>query len=129
VAAFPDAPVGLLGGGSYDRTPLLVATYDSAAIQAEALGNRYACLVFDECHHLPSPFTRVIAEFSWAPYRIARDFLIPAITHHTPVKEPHPLHPCGMKSTFSSPSQPAQLNLSIDKNRLFHLLHSALFPI
>jgi superfamily II DNA or RNA helicase len=70
LAAFPDATVGLLGGGSHDRTPLLVATYDSAAIQAEWLGNRYALLVFDECHHLPSAFTRVIAEYSLAPYRL-----------------------------------------------------------
>jgi superfamily II DNA or RNA helicase len=70
VAAFPDAPVGLLGGGSHDRTPLLVATYDSAAIHADTLGNRYALLIFDECHHLPSPFTRVIAEFSLAPFRL-----------------------------------------------------------
>jgi superfamily II DNA or RNA helicase len=70
LAAFPDAPVGLLGGGSHDRTPLLVATYDSAAIQADALGNYYALLVFDECHHLPSAFTRVIAESSLAPYRL-----------------------------------------------------------
>jgi superfamily II DNA or RNA helicase len=70
LAAFPDTPVGLLGGGSHDRTPLLVATYDSAAIQAEALGNHYALLIFDECHHLPSAFTRVIAEYSLAPYRL-----------------------------------------------------------
>ena len=70
LAAFPDAPVGLLGGGSHDRTPLLVATYDSAAIQVEALGNHYALLIFDECHHLPIPFTRVIAEYSLAPYRL-----------------------------------------------------------
>ena len=70
LAAFPDAPVGLLGGGAHDRTPLLVATYDSAAIYAEALGNQYALLVFDECHHLPSEFTRVIAEYSLAPYRL-----------------------------------------------------------
>jgi superfamily II DNA or RNA helicase len=70
LAAFPDAPVGLLGGGAHDRTPLLVATYDSAAIQAEALGNRYALLIFDECHHLPGAFTRVIAEYSLAPYRL-----------------------------------------------------------
>jgi superfamily II DNA or RNA helicase len=70
LAAFPDAPVGLLGGGSHDRTPLLVATYDSAATAAEALGNHYALLVFDECHHLPSAFTRVIAEYSLAPYRL-----------------------------------------------------------
>src|SRR5919199_602775 len=70
LAAFPDAPVGLLGGGARDSTPLLVATYDSAAISAEALGNKYALLVFDECHHLPGEFTRVIAEYSLAPYRL-----------------------------------------------------------
>jgi superfamily II DNA or RNA helicase len=70
LAAFPDASVGLLGGGSRDSTPLLVATYDSAAIHAETLGNKYALLVFDECHHLPSDFTRVIAEYSLAPYRL-----------------------------------------------------------
>jgi superfamily II DNA or RNA helicase len=70
LATFPDVPVGLLGGGSHDRTSLLVATYDSAAIQADALGNHYALLIFDECHHLPSAFTRVIAESSLAPYRL-----------------------------------------------------------
>ena len=69
-AAFPNAEVGLLGGGSRDRTSILIATYDSAAIHAEALGNRYALLVFDECHHLPTDFYRVIAEYSIAPYRL-----------------------------------------------------------
>ncbi|WP_346290466.1 DEAD/DEAH box helicase [Sphaerothrix gracilis] len=69
-AAFPDVAVGLLGGGSRDRTPILVATYDSAAIHAETLGNQYALLICDECHHLPSDFNRVIAEFSIAPYRL-----------------------------------------------------------
>ena len=68
--AFPDAEVGLLGGGSRDRTPILVATYDSAAIHAETLGNRYALLIFDECHHLPTDFNRVIAEYAIAPYRL-----------------------------------------------------------
>jgi superfamily II DNA or RNA helicase len=70
VAAFPDVEVGLLGGGSRDRTPILVSTYDSAAINAETLGNQYALLVFDECHHLPSEFNRVIAEYAIAPYRL-----------------------------------------------------------
>ncbi|BAS56650.1 type III restriction enzyme res subunit [Leptolyngbya boryana NIES-2135] len=69
-AAFPDTEIGLLGGGSRDRTPILVATYDSAAIHAETLGNQYALLVFDECHHLPSDFNRVIAEYAIAPYRL-----------------------------------------------------------
>ncbi|MGB3299683.1 MAG: DEAD/DEAH box helicase family protein, partial [Phormidesmis sp.] len=66
-AAFPGVEVGLLGGGSRDRTPILVATYDSAAIYAEDLGNQYALLICDECHHLPSDFHRSIAEYSIAP--------------------------------------------------------------
>jgi hypothetical protein len=70
LAAFPDASVGLLGGGAHDHTPLLVATYDSAALYAETLGNRYGLVIFDECHHLPSEFSRVIAEYSLAPYRL-----------------------------------------------------------
>lgn len=69
-AAFPGVEVGLLGGGSRDRSPILVATYDSAAIYAESLGNQYALLICDECHHLPSDFHRSIAEYSIAPYRL-----------------------------------------------------------
>jgi superfamily II DNA or RNA helicase len=70
ITTFPDAEVGLLGGGSRDRTPILVATYDSAAIHAESLGNRYALLICDECHHLPTDFNRVIAEYAISPYRL-----------------------------------------------------------
>jgi len=70
LAAFPDAPIGLLGGGSKEFTPLTLATYDSTAIYAEQLGQSYGTLIFDECHHLPSDFTRAIAEFSIAPYRL-----------------------------------------------------------
>ncbi len=69
-AAFPEAEVGLLGGGSKDETPVLIATYDSAAIFAEKLGNRYGLLIFDECHHLPGDFVRTVAEYSLAPYRL-----------------------------------------------------------
>ncbi|PNY80450.1 DEAD/DEAH box helicase family protein [Deinococcus koreensis] len=70
VAAFPDASVGLLGGGSHDETPILVSTYDSAAIHAEELAGRYALAVFDECHHLPGDFTRVVAQMLLSPYRL-----------------------------------------------------------
>ena len=70
LAAFPDVEVGLLGGGSRDRTPILISTYDSAAIHAETLGNLYALIVFDECHHLPTDFYRPIAEYAIAPYRL-----------------------------------------------------------
>ena len=69
-AAFPDIELGLLGGGSRDRTPILIATYNSAAIHAETIGNKYAFLIFDECHHLPTDFFKVIAEFAIAPYRL-----------------------------------------------------------
>ncbi|NEP51583.1 MAG: DEAD/DEAH box helicase [Moorea sp. SIO3C2] len=69
-AAFPDVEVGVLGGGSRDRTPILIATYDSATIHAETLGNRYALVIFDECHHLPTDFYKVIAEYAIAPYRL-----------------------------------------------------------
>ncbi|MGB0386917.1 MAG: DEAD/DEAH box helicase family protein [Ardenticatenaceae bacterium] len=78
VGVFPDLNVGVLGGGdrdgiSPDNDPpvdLLISTYTSAAIHAERLGNRYAFIVFDECHNLPTDFYRVIAEFSIAPYRL-----------------------------------------------------------
>ena len=70
LAAFPDAEVGLLGGGSRDKTPILIASYDSAAIYAESIGNKYGLIIFDECHHLPTDFHRVIAEYSIAPYRL-----------------------------------------------------------
>ena len=69
-AAFPDADLGLLGGGSKDESSVLISTYDSAAIFAEKLGNRYGLLIFDECHHLPGEFTRTIADYSLAPYRL-----------------------------------------------------------
>ena len=70
-AAFPDIEVGLLGGGSRDRTPILIATYHSAAIHAETIGNKYAFVIFDECHHLPTDFFKVIAEFAIAPKNFA----------------------------------------------------------
>lgn len=36
-----DCPVGLLGGGSFDIQEVTVATYDSARIHAENIGNRF----------------------------------------------------------------------------------------
>ncbi len=68
--SFPGTEIGLLGGGSRDRTPILISTYDSAAIHIESLGDLYGLLICDECHHLPTDFFRVIAEYSIAPYRL-----------------------------------------------------------
>jgi superfamily II DNA or RNA helicase len=63
-------PVGLLGGGSSDIQDITVSTYESARIQAETLGNRFCLMVFDECHHLPSPAHAIMAQSYIAPYRL-----------------------------------------------------------
>jgi len=50
--------------------PITVATYNSAYIHAEHLGNRFKFLVFDEVHHLPAESYRQIAQAFAAPYRL-----------------------------------------------------------
>ena len=62
--------VGLLGGGYYEPLPITVATYDSAYLHMERLGNRYGLVIFDECHHLPGPSYILTAEFLIAPFRL-----------------------------------------------------------
>jgi len=63
-------PVGLLGGGSSTIEDLTVSTYDSARIYAETIGNRFCLIIFDECHHLPSPAYTMMARSYIAPYRL-----------------------------------------------------------
>lgn len=63
-------PIGMIGGGSSERLPITVTTYDSAAMQTEHLGHHFGFLVCDECHHLPAPAYRFIAEGSIAPFRL-----------------------------------------------------------
>jgi superfamily II DNA or RNA helicase len=62
--------IGALGGGSRELHDVTVATYDSAVLQAENLGNRFGLLVVDECHHLPAPQYQTIALTSIAPFRL-----------------------------------------------------------
>jgi superfamily II DNA or RNA helicase len=62
--------VGLLGGGYHDVRELTVSTYDSAYLHMDHLGDRFGLLVFDECHHLPSPTYLRAAESAIAPYRL-----------------------------------------------------------
>ncbi len=63
-------PVGILGGGYHDVQPLTVTTYDSAFRYVDLYGNRFALLIFDEVHHLPSESYSQIAELSIAPFRL-----------------------------------------------------------
>ncbi len=62
--------VGLLGGGYYDIRPLTVTTYDSAYLNMDRLGNKFGFIVFDECHHLPSPTYGLAATCAIAPFRL-----------------------------------------------------------
>jgi superfamily II DNA or RNA helicase len=65
-----DVDVGAYGGGEENIEALTVATYDSAYLRAEQLGNRFILLIFDEVHHLPAPSYSQIAEMYIAPYRM-----------------------------------------------------------
>lgn len=62
--------VGILGGGYHQIERLTVATYDSGYIYIDRYGDRFALLVFDEVHHLPSPKYSHIPQMSVAPYRL-----------------------------------------------------------
>jgi superfamily II DNA or RNA helicase len=62
--------VGVLGGGEHRILPLTVATYDSAYLHMEHIGNRFGLVVFDECHHLPSESYALTARLCLAPYRL-----------------------------------------------------------
>jgi superfamily II DNA or RNA helicase len=67
---FFNIKVGMLGGGSREILDITVSTYDSAVINMEFIGDRFAFLVFDECHHMPGPVNRTAASMSLAPYRL-----------------------------------------------------------
>ena len=70
LARFFNCKIGRFGGGKKNLEVLTIATYDSAYIYAEKLGNKFMLIVFDEVHHLPSPGYRQIAELNAAPYRL-----------------------------------------------------------
>ncbi|MGQ9720787.1 MAG: DEAD/DEAH box helicase family protein [Candidatus Jordarchaeum sp.] len=62
--------IGLYGGGVHELEPITVATYDTAYLRVEKLGNKFAFVIFDEVHHLPAPGYIHIAEMLAAPYRM-----------------------------------------------------------
>lgn len=62
--------VGLIGGGSHERLPVTVTTYDSAWIHAGRYGAHFGLVVFDECHHLPGATYQQAAQMFIAPRRL-----------------------------------------------------------
>lgn len=63
-------PVGVVGGGHHEVRDLTVTTYDSAQLHMEHFGARFGLVVFDECHHLPSPGNALAARMCLAPFRL-----------------------------------------------------------
>jgi superfamily II DNA or RNA helicase len=65
-----ETAIGRLGGGSQRVEPITVATYDSAYLRADELGDRFGLVVFDEVHHLGGEGYRDIARLVAAPARL-----------------------------------------------------------
>jgi superfamily II DNA or RNA helicase len=61
--------IGVFGGGEKELKPITVITYDSAVLYPREL-RRFGLLIFDECHHLPAPGYRLIAESAFTPLRL-----------------------------------------------------------
>jgi len=62
--------IGRLGGGEQRVEAVTVATYDSAYLRADELGDRFGLVVFDEVHHLGGEGYRDIARLLAAPARL-----------------------------------------------------------
>lgn len=67
--SLPAEEIGVFGGGEKDLKPITIITYDSAALYPREL-RQFGLLIFDECHHLPAPTYRLIAESAFTPLRL-----------------------------------------------------------
>ena len=65
-----EAPIGRLGGGEQRVEAVTVATYDSAYLRADELGDRFGLVIFDEVHHLGAEDYQDIARLLAAPDRL-----------------------------------------------------------
>ena len=62
--------VGVIGGGGREVRAITVATYDSASLKSDVMGNLFKLIVFDEVHHLTGHSYRQISLKYIAPYRL-----------------------------------------------------------
>jgi superfamily II DNA or RNA helicase len=67
--ALQEDNIGVFGGGAKDLKAITIMTYDSAVIYPREL-RHFGLLIFDECHHLPAPTYRQIAECAFTPLRL-----------------------------------------------------------
>jgi superfamily II DNA or RNA helicase len=61
---------GRIGGGYDELKAITVITYDSAYTRVEEIGNKFAFVIFDEVHHLPSEGYSQVAQMLASPYRL-----------------------------------------------------------
>lgn len=62
--------IGIVGGSYHEVLDLTVTTYDSAYLHMDRFGHRFGLVIFDECHHLPSPSYALSARMCLAPFRL-----------------------------------------------------------
>jgi superfamily II DNA or RNA helicase len=107
--------IGMLGGGVREKRPLTVTTYDSAAMGVEFHGAEFGFLVCDECHHLPAPMYRFIAEASIAPFRLgltatlddrASEDLLGPVVHRVGIDE--------LEGRFLAPYEVRTIHVQLD---------------
>jgi len=70
LAAEFDRPIGQFGGGEQRGEAITVATYDSAYLRAEDVGDDFGLVIFDEVHHLGGEGYRDVARLLAAPARL-----------------------------------------------------------
>lgn len=90
--------IGVWYGQEKRPGPITVTTYPSAWAQAEALGNQFKLIIFDEIHHLPAPTWHEIALMCAAPFRLGLTATYPDDTVTLPTNETR-------KNTISNPSE------------------------
>lgn len=65
-----DVSIGQFGGGAQRQEDITVATYDSAYLRADDVGDDFGLVIFDEVHHLGGDGYRDIARLFTAPARL-----------------------------------------------------------
>ena len=65
----PAEAIGVFGGGDHETRPITITTYESAQRRPDLL-RPFGLLIFDECHHLPAPTYRQIADGAVAAHRL-----------------------------------------------------------
>jgi superfamily II DNA or RNA helicase len=70
LAQFYSGPIGLLGDGEQTIEPFTIATYESARIHMDRIGDHFDFLVIDEAHHLASEELQEASGMSTAALRL-----------------------------------------------------------